>query len=69
MKIKYITTNKKEKLLTLDKEFPELTKDDFDLELGGLGNFVIAKYTDDGDSYVEITLSPEETTKLFKYLY
>lgn len=64
MKLKYIIKgNKKEKLLTLNKEFPDITKDDF-IKTDKFNNFIIAKYTDDGYCYVEITLFQEELSLL-----
>lgn len=69
MKIKYITNDSiKENSISVQKDFPNLTKDSFHFD-DKTNSFTIAQYTDDGVSYVEITLSLEETAKLFKYLY
>lgn len=70
MKVKFISKEAyDQELLSFNIEFPELTRDDFDLQDGGLGDFVIAQYTEDGQIYIELTLSSKETTKLFRYLY
>lgn len=70
MKLKFISNDAHDQeLLSFNIEFPELTRDDFDLQDGGFGDFVIAQYTEDGQVYAEITLSNKEMQKMFRYLY
>lgn len=70
MRLKFISNDAyDQELLSFDIKFPQLTKDDFDLQDGGLGDFVIAQYTEDGQIYAEITFDNKEMQRIFRYLY
>ena len=66
--MKVIILDKKDSLPVLSRETELLSNNDFQVEEGGLGDFTIAQYSEDGDFYIEITLDFGETQRMLRFL-
>ena len=66
--MKVIILDKKDSIPVLLRETFSLMRNDFNIEEGGLGDFTIAQYSEDGDFYIEITLDFDETQRMIRFL-